>query len=107
MNTCKDCKYWERNTRGYEREFGSCSEINVGGNDGIEPYSYTGDAHFHTGENFGCIHFERDKSLKKGDKLKRIGDGKIFTYSGESDSVEYVHVEEMLVPVKLSDFKKQ
>ena len=46
-------------------------------------------------------------NLKKGDKLRRIGDGKSFTYSSESDDIGYFHVEEMLVPVKLSDFEKE
>ena len=45
--------------------------------------------------------------LKKGDKLQRIGDGKSFTYSSESDDVGYFYVEEMCVAVKLSDFEKE
>lgn len=45
--------------------------------------------------------------LKKGDKLKRIGDGKVFTYSSEADSNEYAYVEEMCAPVRLSDFEKE
>jgi len=46
--------------------------------------------------------------LKKGDKLIRIIDGKVFTYAGEDDSDDenYGHVEEMLVPVYLPDFEK-
>ena len=47
--------------------------------------------------------------LKKGDKLRRISDGKLFTYlsSDDSDDENYVHVEEMLVPVYLPDFEKE
>ena len=47
--------------------------------------------------------------LKKGDKLIRITDGKVFTYVGKDDSDDenYGHVEEMLVPVFLSDFEKK
>ena len=47
--------------------------------------------------------------LKKGDKLRRISDGKLFTYlsSDDSDDENYIHVEEMLVPVYLPDFKKE
>ncbi|WP_179212607.1 hypothetical protein [Priestia aryabhattai] len=46
--------------------------------------------------------------LKKGDKLRRLSDGKIFTYVGkdDSDNENYGHVEEMLVPVHLPDFEK-
>jgi hypothetical protein len=46
--------------------------------------------------------------LKKGDKLKRISDGKMFTYAGkdDSDNENYGHVEEMLVPVYLPNFEK-
>ncbi|MCU7712492.1 hypothetical protein OK414_14830 [Priestia sp. JV24] len=46
--------------------------------------------------------------LKKGDKLKRISDGKTFTYAGKDDSEDenYGHVEEMAVPVYLPDFEK-
>jgi len=48
-------------------------------------------------------------NLKKGDKLRRISDGKLFTYlsSDDSDDENYVHVEEMLVPVYLPDFEKE
>ena len=42
--------------------------------------------------------------MKKGDKLRRITDGKLFTYFSESDHPDYFHVEEMAVPVKASDF---
>ncbi|MGG4288386.1 hypothetical protein ABEW81_11370 [Priestia megaterium] len=45
--------------------------------------------------------------LKKGDKLRRVSDGKSFTYSSESDDIGYFHVEEMCVPVKRSDFEKE
>jgi hypothetical protein len=47
--------------------------------------------------------------LKKGDKLRRISDGKLFTYLSQDDSDDenYVHVEEMLVPVYLPDFEKE
>ena len=47
--------------------------------------------------------------LKKGDKLRRISDGKLFTYLSidDSDDENYVHVEEMLVPVYLPDFEKE
>jgi len=47
--------------------------------------------------------------LKKGDKLRRISDGKLFTYlcSDDSDDENYVHVEEMAVPVYLPDFEKE
>lgn len=44
--------------------------------------------------------------LKRGDKLIRKSDGKVFTYACEN-SFGYVHVEEMVVPVKLSDFEKE
>jgi len=46
--------------------------------------------------------------LKKGDKLRRISDGKLFTYlsSDDSDDENYAHVEEMAVPVYLPDFEK-
>lgn len=46
--------------------------------------------------------------LKKGDKLIRITDRKVFTYVGEDDSDDenYGHVEEMAVPVYLPDFEK-
>jgi len=46
--------------------------------------------------------------LKKGDKLRRRSNGKIFTYAGkdDSDNENYGHVEEMLVPVHLLDFEK-
>ncbi|MCM3639721.1 hypothetical protein M4D68_00990 [Priestia aryabhattai] len=44
--------------------------------------------------------------MKKGDKLIRISDGKSFTYHSESDHPDYFHVEEMVVPVKVSDFEK-
>ena len=46
--------------------------------------------------------------LKKGDKLIRITDGKVFTYASKDDSDDenYGHVEEMLVPVYLPDFEK-
>ena len=43
--------------------------------------------------------------LKRGDKLRRKSDGKVFTYACEN-SFGYVHVEEMCVAVKLSDFEK-
>lgn len=43
--------------------------------------------------------------LKRGDKLRRTSDGKVFTYACEN-SFGYVHVEEMCVAVKLSDFEK-
>jgi len=47
--------------------------------------------------------------LKKGDKLRRLSDGKLFTYlcSDDSDDENYAHVEEMLVPVYLPDFEKE
>ncbi|WP_416045933.1 hypothetical protein [Priestia megaterium] len=47
--------------------------------------------------------------LKKGDKLRRISDGKLFTYFSQDDSDDenYIHVEEMLVPVYLPDFEKE
>ncbi|MDE8676441.1 hypothetical protein [Priestia aryabhattai] len=46
--------------------------------------------------------------LKKGDKLKRISDGRLFTYAGKDDSEDenYGHVKEMLVPVYLPHFEK-
>ncbi|MEE3897534.1 hypothetical protein [Priestia megaterium] len=46
--------------------------------------------------------------LKKGDKIRRLSDGKIFTYlcKDDSDNENYGHVEEMLVPVYLPDFEK-
>ena len=44
--------------------------------------------------------------LKRGDKLIRKSDGKVFTYACEN-SYGYVHVEEMCVAVKLSDFEKE
>ena len=46
--------------------------------------------------------------LQKGDKLRRIRDGKVFTYVSKDDSGDenYIHVEEMLVPVYLPDFEK-
>ncbi|WP_310877083.1 hypothetical protein [Priestia megaterium] len=47
--------------------------------------------------------------LKIGDKIRRKGDGRLFTYIGRdySDDENYVHVEEMLVPVYLPDFEKE
>ena len=47
--------------------------------------------------------------LNKGDKLKRISDGKSFTYAGkaDSDNENYGHVEEMCVAVYLPDFEKE
>ncbi|MED3974634.1 hypothetical protein P4639_14670 [Priestia megaterium] len=47
--------------------------------------------------------------LDKGDKIRRISDGKLFTYTGpdDSDDENYGHVEEMLVPVYLPDFEKE
>jgi len=53
---------------------------------------------------------EMKVNLKKGDKLRRLSDGKLFTYlrsSDDSDDENYIHVEEMLVPVYLPDFKKE
>ncbi|WP_255905630.1 hypothetical protein [Priestia aryabhattai] len=47
------------------------------------------------------------KKLKKGDKLRRIGDGRSFTYFSESDDPNYFYVKEMCVPVKVSDFEKE
>jgi hypothetical protein len=46
--------------------------------------------------------------LKIGDKIKRLSDGKMFTYAGKDDSDDenYGHVEEMLVPVYLPNFEK-
>jgi hypothetical protein len=41
--------------------------------------------------------------LKKGDKLRRISDGKL----DDSDDENYAHVEEMAVPVYLPDFEKE
>jgi hypothetical protein len=48
-------------------------------------------------------------TFKKGDKLKRISDGKSFTFAGkaDSDNENYIHVEEMCVPVYLPDFLKE
>ena len=52
---------------------------------------------------------EMKVNLKKGDKLRRISDGKLFTYlsSDDSDDENYAHVEEMAVPVYLPDFEKE
>ncbi|CAH0305843.1 hypothetical protein [Priestia megaterium] len=48
-------------------------------------------------------------NLKKGDKLRRIRDGKLFTYHSQDDSDDenYAQVEEMAVPVYLPDFEKE
>ncbi|MEM4994915.1 hypothetical protein WKH56_20335 [Priestia sp. SB1] len=47
--------------------------------------------------------------MEIGDKIRRKGDGKLFTYIGRDDSGDenYGHVEEMLVPVYLPDFEKE
>ena len=52
---------------------------------------------------------EMKVNLKKGDKLRRLSDGKLFTYlsSDDSDDENYAHVEEMAVPVYLPDFEKE
>jgi hypothetical protein len=46
--------------------------------------------------------------LERGDKIKRKSDGKIFTYTGKSDSdyKDYGHVKEMAVAVHLPDFER-
>lgn len=41
----------------------------------------------------------------KGDRVKRIGDGRAFTFHSKADHPEYFYVEEMAVPVKASDFE--
>lgn len=48
-------------------------------------------------------------TFKKGDKIKRISDGKSFTFAGKDDSgnENYGYVEEMCVPVHLPDFVKE
>ncbi|WP_374187414.1 hypothetical protein ACEPPU_23995 [Priestia aryabhattai] len=58
-------------------------------------------------ENVSRDRIKSRKYLKKGDKLRRTSDGKSFTYSSESDDIGYFYVEEMCVPVKLSDFEKE
>jgi len=58
-------------------------------------------------ENVSRDRIKSRKELKKGDKLRRIGDGKTFTYFCEADSSEYAYVVEMCVAVKLSDFEKE
>lgn len=48
------------------------------------------------------------EKFKKGDKIRRKSDGKLFTYISLDDSGDenYGHIEEMLVPVYLPDFEK-
>jgi hypothetical protein len=64
MNTCKDCKHWERNKD--EKYAGRCdsekfvySDGNDCQKDGLQYWDYEGySAGFETGEDFGCIHWE-------------------------------------------------
>lgn len=55
------------------------------------------------------LEYEEEHALKQGDKIRRKGDGKLFTYTGrdDSDDEDYGHVEEMAVPVYLPDFEKE
>ena len=66
MNTCKDCKFWSRNTTSYHPiHCGQCSNEKIiydpvaPPKDGLSYYDYEGYmASILTGEDFGCIHWE-------------------------------------------------
>lgn len=65
---CKDCKHWKR-CEGfmYNEKYGDCShykfvyeEENPNENDNLVYWDYESySAGFRTGEDFGCIHFEK------------------------------------------------
>lgn len=72
INRCRTCKYWKHIDKGsfpHEPGFGSCSckkFIEHGTServtDGLVYWDYEGySAGFKTGENFGCIHWEKIK----------------------------------------------
>lgn len=74
---CKYCKFWTHkefsNPTPLTEYLGSCSSPNFvytgnGGYIGKEQFAYwdmeSYDAKFHTGSDFGCIHFKRKERIK-------------------------------------------
>ena len=74
MITCKECRHWKRLTGKHDKSFhgeyaGECSSEKFRYNgegptqtarDEFTYWDYEGyAAGFHTGENFGCIHWEK------------------------------------------------
>ncbi|WP_310876925.1 hypothetical protein [Priestia megaterium] len=72
---CKNCKYWTRNVNPIDSKFGDCEKI-VADKNGLQAYSWSGDASFDTGEDFGCIHFQEQESKKC--KHKKIYDKELL-----------------------------
>jgi hypothetical protein len=73
---CKDCKHWDRNKEvGENKKFGSCGseKFEDNSNRGFYSKEFADDmfvysdyesyaANFETGENFGCVHFEKKEA---------------------------------------------
>lgn len=80
MKKCKNCKYWKKHTEEYNnKNFGECYCKKIEYSEDISNKEITDDmllywdcecysADFETGQNFGCIHFEKNDLENKGDE---------------------------------------